>query len=98
IDDGRQAINCASRLEPDLIMIEFRLPFIDGIETARSILSRKPIPIVLITAYAAADFVRRAREAGVVAHLVTPVEPRQLTSIIEAAVARCGRLETRHAG
>ncbi len=81
--DGREAVDSAWRLKPDLIIMEFRLPIIDGIEAARTILTHKPIPIILLTAYAAADFVRRAREAGVMAYLVTPVETRQLRSIIK---------------
>ena len=88
--DGREAVDSARRLEPDLIIMEFRLPIIDGIEAARTILAHQPIPIILLTAYAAADFVRRAREVGVMAYLVTPVETRQLRSNIETALARFG--------
>jgi response regulator NasT len=68
------------------------LPIIDGIETAQTILAHKPIPIILLTAYAAADFVRQAREVGVMA-LVTSGETRPLGPIIKLALARFEELQ-----
>src|SRR5437667_10431513 len=87
-NDGQEAVGFVWRLEPDLISMEQHLPNIDGIETAQTILAHKPIPIILLTAYAAADFVRQAREVGVMAWLVTPGETRRLGPIIKAALAR----------
>ncbi len=92
-NDGQEAVGCAWRLEPDLIIMERQLPIIDGIETAQTILAHKPIPIILLTAYADADFDRRAREVGVMAYLVTPGETRPLGPIIKVALARFEVLE-----
>ena len=92
-NDGQEAVSCAWRLEPDLIIMEQHLPIIDGIETAQTILAHKPIPIILLTAYAAADFVRQVREVGVMAYLVTPVETRPLGPTIKVALARFEELE-----
>ena len=81
VNDGEQAVGFVWRLEPDLIIMQQHLPIIDGIETAQTILAHKPIPIILLTAYAAADFVRQAREVGVMAYLGTPGETRPLGPI-----------------
>jgi two-component system, response regulator PdtaR len=93
-NNGQEAVWLAWRLEPDLMMIESQLAIIDGIETVHTILAHKPIPIILLTAYAAADFVRRAREVGVMAYLVTPGETGRLGPILKAALARFEELET----
>ena len=89
--DGQEAVWFVWKLDPDLMIIESQLPVIDGLETARTILAHKPIPIILLSAYAAADFVRRAREVGVMAH-VTPGET-SLGSILKVALARFEELE-----
>jgi response regulator NasT len=91
---GRDAVLSASRQEPDLVIIGTQIPLIDGIETARAILAQRPVPLIVLTSYATSDFVRRAREAGVMAHLVTPVEGWQLGRAIEEASARFRELET----
>jgi len=93
VTDGEQAVGFVWRLEPDLIIMQQHLPIIDGIETAQTILAHKPIPIILLTAYAAADFVRQAREVGVMAYLATPGETRPLGPIIKVALARFEELE-----
>jgi AmiR/NasT family two-component response regulator len=93
-EHGRDAVLSASRLEPELVIIGTQIPLIDGIETARAILAQKPVPLIVLTSYATADFVRRAREAGVMGHLVTPVESGQLGRAIDEASARFRELET----
>jgi response regulator NasT len=92
--DGQEAVECAARLDPDLIIMDVRIPIMDGIETARAILSRKPTPIILLTAYSDETLVRRAGEAGVMAYLVKPPEKNQLRSTIEVALARFQELHT----
>lgn len=92
--DGQEAVECAAKLDPDLIIMDVRIPIMDGIETARAILARKPIPIVLLTAYSDENLVRRAGEAGVMAYLVKPTEKNQLRSTIEVAMARFEELHT----
>lgn len=91
--DGQEAVECASRLDPDLIIMDVRIPIMDGIETTRAILGRKPTPIVLLTAYADESLARRAGEAGVMAYLVKPADRKQLSSTIEVALARFEELE-----
>jgi AmiR/NasT family two-component response regulator len=91
--DGREALSCASRLEPELLIVGTHLPVLDGIETARAILAQRPVPLIVLTSYAAADFVQRAREAGVMSYLVTPVESWRLARTIEEALARFRELD-----
>lgn len=86
--DGQEAIECASKLEPDLVITDIRIPVRDGIETARVILGHRPVPIVLLTAYADESLIRRAGEAGVMAYLLKPADKQQLRSTIEVALAR----------
>ena len=83
--DGREAVAAAQRLHPSLILMDNKLPGLNGIETARAIVTDRPVPVILLTDYAGAELVRRAREAGVVAY-VTALDWRQLLSAIEVAL------------
>lgn len=86
--DRREAVKSALTLQPELIIISIRTPVMNGIGVAQTILTHKAIPIIIHTPYVSADLVRRAREAGVMAYLVKPVDRRQLHSTIEVALAR----------
>jgi AmiR/NasT family two-component response regulator len=89
---GREAIAVAHRLDPNLVFVEAKLPGLDAIETTRAIVSERPVPVILIAEYAGADLVRRAREAGAVAHLASMDRPR-LLSAIAVALERFRELE-----
>jgi response regulator NasT len=91
--DAREAVRSTLRLEPELVITDIQLPIIDGIETARTVLAYRPVPIIVLAAYEAADLVRRAREAGVMACLVTPVDRLQLSRVIDEALVRFRELE-----
>lgn len=90
--DGREAVAAAEQLHPNLVLVETRLPGLDGVDTARAIVSGWPVPVILLTDYAGADLVRRAREAGVVAYLTSVDRQRLLEAI---AVAQERLTETR---
>ncbi|PYM07578.1 MAG: response regulator [Candidatus Rokuibacteriota bacterium] len=94
--DGWQALTSIDKLAPDLILMDFRLPGMDGIQAARTILTQRAVPIILLTAYSGADLARRAREAGIMAFLKEPVDAGQLRATIEAAMARFAELEAVH--
>lgn len=85
--DGREAVEAALRLRPGLVLMESTLPQVDGVDVAREIVAAEPVPIVLLTRYAGAELVRRAKDAGVVAY-VTSTNQRQLKSAIDAALER----------
>src|SRR5207244_10111517 len=65
--DGEEAIAAAQRLHPSLVLMETALPGLDGVSTARVIVTERPVPVILLAGYVGAELVRRAREAGVVA-------------------------------
>lgn len=92
--DGQEAVGLASKLHPDLIIMDIRIPRLDGIEAARAILGEVAVPIVFLTAYPEEDFVQRAGEAGAMAYLLKPVNESTLRSTIEVALARFRELDT----
>jgi len=91
--DGHQAVGLASSLNPDLIIMDIRIPGMDGIEAARAILSQKAIPIVFLTAYTDDDLLQRAGDAGAMAYLLKPVNGPNLRSAIQVALARFKELD-----
>ena len=86
--DGEEAVELARTHEPDLAVLDVRMPRLDGIEAARSILADRPIPIVMVTAYGQDELVTRAVEAGVFGYLVKPFREQDLMPAIAAARAR----------
>src|SRR5262250_1184597 len=86
--DGEEAVALAAELEPDLAIMDVKMPRLDGIEAARRMLEERPIPIVMLTAYGQDELVSRAVEAGVFGYLVKPVREQDLLPAIRAARAR----------
>jgi len=85
---GRQAVELASRCEPDLAILDIKMPELDGIAAAREITAHRTIPVILLTAYSEPELVERATEAGVFAYLVKPVSEEDLLPTILLARAR----------
>jgi two-component system, response regulator PdtaR len=92
--DGEEAVALAAEHDPDLIVMDVRMPHLDGIEAARQISNRKPVPIVMLTAYAEEDLVTRASEAGAFAYLVKPFREVDLLPALNTARARFEELST----
>ena len=90
--DGDEAVRLARTMEPDLALLDVKMPKIDGIEAARQILDERPIPIVMVTAYGEQELVSRAVEAGVFGYLVKPFRETDLLPAIETARARHAEL------
>lgn len=86
--DGEEAVALASEHEPELAVLDVRMPRLDGIEAAKRILAERPIPIVMLTAYGQEELVNRAVEAGVFGYLVKPFRETDLLPAIETARAR----------
>ena len=86
--DGEEAVALARQHEPDLAIMDVKMPRLDGIEAARRILEERPIPIVMLTAYGQDELVSRAVEAGVFGYLVKPFREQDLLPAIRAARAR----------
>ena len=86
--DGVEAVELARTQQPDLAVLDVKMPRLDGIEAAKRILDERPIPIVMVTAYAERELVSRAVEAGVFGYLVKPFRETDLLPAIETARAR----------
>lgn len=86
--NGREAVELAARCEPDLAILDIKMPELDGITAARHINAHRPIPVILLTAYSEPELVERANEAGVFAYLVKPVSEEDLLPTILLARAR----------
>jgi two-component system, response regulator PdtaR len=90
--DGEEAVALARELEPDLAVMDVKMPHLDGIEAARRILDERPIPIVMLTAFDQRELVERAAEVGVYGYLVKPFREQDVVPAIETARARHGEL------
>ena len=91
--DGEEAVELARSEQPDLAIMDVKMPRVDGIEAARRILNERPIPIVMLTAYGQDELVSRAVEAGVFGYLVKPFREQDLLPAIQAARARHAELQ-----
>ena len=86
--DGEEAVALARERQPDLAILDVNMPKLDGIEAARRILAERPLPIVMLTAYADEAIVARAVAAGVYAYVVKPFREQDLLPAIRTAQAR----------
>jgi len=91
--DGEQAVSMATSLQPDLVILDVKMPKLDGIEAAGQITSERVAPVVMLTAFSQRDLVERAREAGTMAYLVKPFAKRDVVPAIELAVSRFAELQ-----
>ncbi|MDY5138162.1 response regulator [Actinotignum timonense] len=91
--DGESAIELAGELEPDLIVMDVKMPGMDGITAADRILEEHRVAIVMLTAYSQRDLVERARDAGAMAYVVKPFTPADLIPAVEIAVSRNQEIE-----
>ncbi len=90
--DGRQAVEMATKLRPDVILMDIKMPNLDGIDAAEIIQDRCPTPVVVLTAYDTPEMLEEASAAGVGAFLAKPPKARELSQAIVIARARFGDL------
>jgi two-component system, response regulator PdtaR len=86
--DGEQAVELARELRPDLVIMDVKMPKMDGIAAAGSIVEEKIAPVVMLTAFSQRDLIEQARDAGAMAYLVKPFARHELVPAIELAVSR----------
>jgi len=86
--DGRRALELARSLRPDVVIMDIKMPVMDGLDAAKVISEEKIAPVVLLTAYSQQDLIERAKDAGVFAYLVKPFQESDLLPAIEIAIAR----------
>jgi len=86
--DGQQAIDLAVSLRPDLVILDVKMPVLDGISAAERVAADHIAPVVILTAFSQRELVERARDAGAMAYLVKPFTKADLVPAIEIAVSR----------
>ncbi|NJP07917.1 MAG: response regulator [Chloroflexaceae bacterium] len=86
--DGVSVINLARELRPNLVLMDIKMPKLDGIQAAKVLTQEKIAPVLLLTAYSDRELVERAKEAGVVNYVVKPFRDAELLPAIEIALAR----------
>ena len=86
--DGEQAVELARRLRPDLVIMDIKMPKVDGIAAASTIVDERIAPVVMLTAFSQRDLIEQARDAGAMAYLVKPFARHELVPAIELAVSR----------
>lgn len=86
--DGETAVRLSADLRPDLVILDVKMPILDGISAAEQIAAERVAPVVILTAFSQRDLVERARDAGAMAYLVKPFTKADLLPAIEMAVSR----------
>ena len=86
--DGETAVKLAVSQRPDLVILDVKMPVLDGMSAAEQIAGQRIAPVVILTAFSQRDLVERAREAGAMAYLVKPFTKADLVPAIEMAVSR----------
>ena len=90
--DGQRAVELVEELRPDLVVMDVKMPRLDGISAAARIAEQRLAPVVMLTAFSQRDLVERAREAGAMAYLVKPFGRGDLVPAIEMARSRFAEL------
>ena len=88
VGDGASAVDLAQRLRPDLVIMDVKMPGLDGISAAEQISAERLAPVVILTAFSQRDLVKRASDAGAMAYLIKPFTRADLVPAIEIAVSR----------
>ncbi|MFJ8000697.1 ANTAR domain-containing response regulator [Streptomyces sp. NPDC096310] len=92
--DGEQAVALAREHRPDLVILDVKMPVLDGISAAEKIAEESIAPVLMLTAFSQRDLVERARDAGAMAYLVKPFSKSDVVPAIEMAVSRFTELRT----
>jgi len=86
--NGEIALEVTKRLKPDLLLLDIKMPVIDGLEVAEKLAEEMPLPIIMLTAYSERTLIERAANASVMGYLVKPITENKLGPSIEVALAR----------
>jgi len=88
VGDGQQAVDRATELAPDLVILDIQMPVLDGLSAAEQIAAARIAPVIVLTAFSQRELVERARDAGAMAYLVKPFSKNDLVPAIEVARGR----------
>ncbi|KRE63166.1 response regulator [Nostocoides sp. Soil756] len=92
--DGEQAVELARSLAPDIVIMDVKMPVMDGISAAEVIGAERICPVVMLTAFSQKELVERARDAGVMAYVVKPFTASDVTPALDIALSRWAELKT----
>ena len=92
--DGRHAVEETRLSQPDLVIMDIKMPVMDGITAAKIISEEELAPVLLLTAFSQPEIVERAKDSGVLAYLVKPVEEKNLFPAIEIALSRWEEMQS----
>jgi response regulator NasT len=93
--NGREALNLIRSNRPDLALLDIEMPLTDGLEAARVIARKHPLPVIILTAFSQAELLEKAAQLPIQGYLVKPVNERDLAAAIEVAVARFEEAQAR---
>jgi two-component system, response regulator PdtaR len=91
--DGERAVQLVEDLRPDLVVLDVKMPKVDGITAAARIAELRVAPVVILTAFSQRELVERAREAGAMAYVVKPFGKADLIPAIEIARSRFAEMQ-----
>ena len=91
--NGEMAVEMATRLRPDLVIMDVKMPVMDGITAAEVLGKERICPVVMLTAFSQKELVERARDAGVMAYIVKPFTPKDVIPAIDIARSRWAEIE-----
>jgi len=91
--DGEQAVELARSLRPDIVIMDVKMPVMDGLTAAEQIGAERICPVVMLTAFSQTELVERARDAGVMAYVVKPFTRSDVTPAIDIALSRWAELK-----
>lgn len=86
--NGREALHLIRTHQPDLALLDIQMPLTDGLEAAKVIARKHPMPVIILTAFSQSDLLERAAQLPIQGYLVKPVNERDLAAAIEVAMAR----------
>ncbi len=95
--DGETAVKLAEELRPDLVIMDVKMPGLDGISAAERITANLVSPVIILTAFSQRDLVQRASEAGAMAYLIKPFTKADLVPAIEVAASRFAEISALNA-
>lgn len=92
--NGREALNLVRNARPEVALLDIRMPLTDGLEVARVIARKHPMPIIILTAYGEQDLIEKASELPIQGYLIKPVDERDLAAALQVAVRRFAETQT----
>lgn len=92
--NGREALQMARRHQPELAILDIKMPYTDGLQAAKTLSRTHPLPILLLTAFSEAELINEATDLPIQGYLIKPIQPEELTAAIAVACKRFTEKQT----